>query len=530
MFWCPQIGNPLLVITRIPVELLPSSHREFVVPFVCVSVKDCQKRDLVEGRYDKNQESGSWNSLILPPQEDKSTGFTYYYNAASPRVPSAPCGASWHRKLRARARAFKCDGGEGGRGEGVPASVPVCDHVIEPLFRTTPKGHARGDQWPSPLLLMDGLKPHCDLSGQSPSLNCEFTQSDSGVLCEGELNGPPLGSGAAIFHITTCLYTWSITEQRTVGRDGFQACVPWVRSWCSGCPFITFYARNRACAHLCDLLRTHGALPHAQAQFNIPACPRQSIRVDLLFANWLSLRWTMRLAEYYRRREITVKISPRRFLTRLPRTMNAWFPFGYGNNSGAADPNTQQTAGERSSDGAYDSSISRTPQFWGQVTKETNAEQQNAATTVTTTAPLMSAAAAVAQSFFSGASVQSTAPLNSLLTVAAANQHQVAPTRVDSFGSSRRSPESSAPSEQSVPSPHRNYFSPTLDGYQQGFLQSTIPRVETPNLPPPPPPPPPSYTVGGIPSSGDSNPGSSMSGNVGGSVEQIWPWMTVVGE
>ncbi|VDD80555.1 unnamed protein product [Mesocestoides corti] len=481
MFWCPQIGNPLLVITRIPVELLPSSHREFVVPFVCVSVKDCQKRDLVEGRYDKNQESGSWNSLILPPQEDKSTGFTYYYNAASPRVPSAPCGASWHRKLRARARAFKCDGGEGGRGEGVPASVPVCDHVIEPLFRTTPKGHARGDQWPSPLLLMDGLKPRRPF----------FTSQHASTL----------------------------GRSRSKERSGEMGSKP----ACPGCVPGARVARSSR--------STHETVPaHIYAQFNIPACPRQSIRVDLLFANWLSLRWTMRLAEYYRRREITVKISPRRFLTRLPRTMNAWFPFGYGNNSGAADPNTQQTAGERSSDGAYDSSISRTPQFWGQVTKETNAEQQNAATTVTTTAPLMSAAAAVAQSFFSGASVQSTAPLNSLLTVAAANQHQVAPTRVDSFGSSRRSPESSAPSEQSVPSPHRNYFSPTLDGYQQGFLQSTIPRVETPNLPPPPPPPPPSYTVGGIPSSGDSNPGSSMSGNVGGSVEQIWPWMTVVGE
>ncbi|VDM31299.1 unnamed protein product [Hydatigera taeniaeformis] len=230
--------------------------------------------------------------------------------------------------------------------------------------------------------------------------------------------------------------------------------------------------------------------------------------------------------------------------------MNVWFPFGQGNDNKTDDSNIQRGVEESPTHGTFESTP-RTAQFWGLAGKETYTEQSSPVIATTSTVPLMSAAAAaMAHSFFTGEPIDTTnTPLNSLLTAAAAsNRHQETCVRVEGFVPSRRSPASSAASEQSAPSPHRTFY-PPADGYQQGYAHSTVPRIDNPNLPPPlppplslsqPPPPPlpppplhhtPNYSIGsGTSSTAESNPGVSALGNVGGNMEQIWPWMTVVGK
>ncbi|KAL5111525.1 hypothetical protein TcWFU_002170 [Taenia crassiceps] len=224
--------------------------------------------------------------------------------------------------------------------------------------------------------------------------------------------------------------------------------------------------------------------------------------------------------------------------------MNVWFPFGHSNDNKTDDSNMQRSTEESSANGAYNAAP-RTSQVWGLVGKETYSEQSSPAVATSSTVPLMSAAAAaMAQSFFTGEPIGTTnTPLNSLLTAAAASsRNQGACVGADGFAPSRRSPASSIASEQSAPSPHRTFFSPS-EGYQQGYTHSMISRIENPNLPPSIPPsqppplpphplhPPPNYAVGsGASSTVDSNPGVSALGNVGGNMEQIWPWMTVVGK
>ncbi|CDS40651.1 homeodomain protein [Echinococcus multilocularis] len=217
--------------------------------------------------------------------------------------------------------------------------------------------------------------------------------------------------------------------------------------------------------------------------------------------------------------------------------MNVWFPFSHGNDNGTDESIIQRITEEPSANCACNA-VPRTSQFWELVEKETHSEQFTPTVVTTTTTPLMSAAAAaMAQSFFTGEPIGATnTPLDSLLTTAAAsNRHQGTCMKAEGFASSRRSPANSVVSEQSAPSPHLNFFSPSAEGYPQGYTHLTISRIENPSLPPltlpqPPPPPPPKYTSGsGVPSNADSDPGASTPGNTGGSMEQIWPWMTVVG-
>ncbi|KAM7540829.1 hypothetical protein Aperf_G00000029372 [Anoplocephala perfoliata] len=232
--------------------------------------------------------------------------------------------------------------------------------------------------------------------------------------------------------------------------------------------------------------------------------------------------------------------------------MDVWFPFGHNSNNGADESNLQQRGAEENL--LYDSSA-RTSQFLGLVGKEAHGEESAQTPTASNTNPLMSAAAAaMAQSFFTREPIGvANNQLNSLLTATAASNRQYGPyLRTEGFPQSTQSPASSAASEQSVPSPNRNYFSPSAEGYAR-YINASVSRIGTPiqphpppqtsTLPPPPAPPPPplpplpppsvqpppSYTAGrSISSSTDLNVGSTSSGNFNSNMEQIWPWMTVV--
>lgn len=232
--------------------------------------------------------------------------------------------------------------------------------------------------------------------------------------------------------------------------------------------------------------------------------------------------------------------------------MDVWFPFGHNSNSGADESNLQQRGTEEN---LVYSSSSRASQFLGLVGKEAHGEESTQAPSASNANPLMSAAAAaMAQSFFTRGEPIGSAnnQLNSLLTATAVSNRQYRPyLRTEGFPQSTRSPTSSVASEQSAPSPNRNYFSPSAEGYARYMhanvsrigtpIQShppsqisTIPTPAAPPLPPLPPPsmqPPPNYTAGrSISSSTDLNAGSTSSGNVNTNMEQIWPWMTVVGK
>ncbi|VDO16484.1 unnamed protein product [Rodentolepis nana] len=229
--------------------------------------------------------------------------------------------------------------------------------------------------------------------------------------------------------------------------------------------------------------------------------------------------------------------------------MEVWFPFGQ-NNNGTDEANLQNRSTEENQ--MY-KSTSRSSQFWGLVGKEINEEVSTHASTVSNTTPLMSAAAAaMAQSFFNRESSGSTNNhLNTLLSAAAVtNLHHGPNMRVGGFPLFNQSPSSSIASEHSASSPNRNYFSPSGETYAHGYMQGNsssrigtpnqlhrppqIPIGPPPNLPPLPPnqiQPPPNYIVGGnISSSADLNVGSASTGNISSSMEQIWPWMTVVGK
>ncbi|VUZ45978.1 unnamed protein product [Hymenolepis diminuta] len=228
--------------------------------------------------------------------------------------------------------------------------------------------------------------------------------------------------------------------------------------------------------------------------------------------------------------------------------MEVWFPFGQ-SNSGADETNLQHRNAEEN---PMYKSTSRSSQLWGLVGKEIHEEVPTHASTASNTTPLMSAAAAaMAQSFFNREPIGSTNDhLNSLLNAAAVTNLQHRPNmRTEGFPLPNQSPSSSVASEHSASSPNRNYFSPSAEGYIQGYLHASsssrigtpnqlhrppqIPIGPPPNLPPPPPnqiQPPSNYTVGGnISSPTDLNVRSASIGNINSNMEQIWPWMTVVG-
>ena len=229
-------------------------------------------------------------------------------------------------------------------------------------------------------------------------------------------------------------------------------------------------------------------------------------------------------------------------------TMNAWSPFQQDNSNDTEESNMLRNVEGAPSNENYNE-IPRTSQIWELVGKEINNEQT---VPLNNSAPLMSAAAVMAQSFFTGESSGTTStPLNSLLNAAAVSDHQeINSLEPGGFTSLKHSPTSSDRSELSASSPHQNYLPPSEEsGYAQGYLMSKISTAGTPNIPsfpslplpqrpalvgfsqqPPLHPPQLGYSVDVALSTSNSITETNTSRSVGESLEQIWPWMTVVGE
>lgn len=203
--------------------------------------------------------------------------------------------------------------------------------------------------------------------------------------------------------------------------------------------------------------------------------------------------------------------------------MNVWFPFSSGStgNSGGGrtveDDENQNTSNYPN---CSNNNISTEhPSRVYEMPAWTATKENQTAATTHSPGPFIAGVLPVAHSFF---------PSNSV-----SNGLQPPPQY-------RSSPPSSIESDQSVPSSQRNYFTPSVDGYQQHPTPNSYRQTSgtSPSCHPPPNFHPPSQTPQAASLttiSSHQSPGSSSlpripdgGGESGG--EQIWPWMTVVGE